>query len=434
MQLLKIPDLGWYRSSKFHGPLGKGNVETDATKTAVNSRLGLDVSDLFPPDKENSKCKYWPADDSALFCNPDGRDLRPERYCHLSKKAWDDLRSTWTKTYVGYTWIEINERIAQGERLFVFNGFLYDVDAYFEGKPYFAAKWTNYLKTLSGDATRTIMRNSSFVDEVMPCLFEQYLVGKLDGTTTGCMVTNIIQLFATLILVLIIVIKFISAITFELVLSHQLGKIHEAPPHSNVIALVTAYSEGYEGLRITLDSIARSDYADDQKVIVLICDGIVKGSDNQHDTPTICLEMLTDSKGTSSVSSSPEPLPYVAIGEGNKRFNNAIVHAGFYVSKPREPLKKNAPASDLCNRVVPILLITKTGNASETGKPKAGNRGKRDSQIILMSFLSKVTFNERMSPLEYEIFRKLKLVTTGTWPDAFDMVLMVDAGTSSFLT
>ena len=60
----------------------------------------------------------------------------------------------------------------------------------------------------------------------------------------------------------------------------------------------------------------------------------------------------------------------------------------------------------------------------EAKDKKPGNRGKRDSQLVLMQFFSRVTYNDRMSPLDYDIFRKLHTLT-GVTPDYFETVLMV---------
>ena len=60
----------------------------------------------------------------------------------------------------------------------------------------------------------------------------------------------------------------------------------------------------------------------------------------------------------------------------------------------------------------------------EAKDKKPGNRGKRDSQLILMHFFSRVTYNDRMSPLDYDIFRKLHTLI-GVTPDYFEVVLMV---------
>ncbi len=61
---------------------------------------------------------------------------------------------------------------------------------------------------------------------------------------------------------------------------------------------------------------------------------------------------------------------------------------------------------------------------AEAQDKKAGNRGKRDSQLILMNFFSRVTYNDRMSPLDFDLFRKMQ-VLMGVTPDYFEVCLMV---------
>ncbi|KAK0383242.1 hypothetical protein NLU13_9155 [Sarocladium strictum] len=193
-------------------------------------------------------------------------------------------------------------------------------------------------------------------------------------------------------------------------------------PLAHTMCLVTAYSEGEEGIRTTLDSIAMTDYPNSHKAIVVICDGIIKGKGEAVSTPDVCLGMLKDH------STPPElvqPFSYVAVASGSKRHNMAKVYCGFYDygQKSQIPLDRQ--------QRVPMMVIVKCGTPDEAQKSKPGNRGKRDSQIILMSFLQKVMFDERMTELEYEMFNGLWKVT-GISPDYYEIVLMVDADTKVF--
>lgn len=193
-------------------------------------------------------------------------------------------------------------------------------------------------------------------------------------------------------------------------------------PLAHTMCLVTAYSEGAEGIRTTLDSIAMTDYPNSHKAIVVICDGIIKGKGEAVSTPDVCLSMLRDH------STPPElvqPFSYVAVSSGSKRHNMAKVYCGFY-----DYGKDSRIPTDRQQRV-PMMVIVKCGTPDEANKSKPGNRGKRDSQIILMSFLQKVMFDERMTELEYEMFNGLWKVT-GISPDYYEIVLMVDADTKVF--
>ncbi|KAI1333389.1 glycosyltransferase family 2 protein [Xylariaceae sp. FL0255] len=213
------------------------------------------------------------------------------------------------------------------------------------------------------------------------------------------------------------------------------GFIHEAvvpqPPSDyqpfgfpliHTICLVTAYSEGELGLRTTLDSIAMTDYPNSHKVLFVICDGLIKGKGETLSTPDICLSMMKDH---SVAPNEVEAFSYVAVASGAKRHNMAKVYSGFYDYGANSviPVEKQ--------QRVPMMLIVKCGTPDEASNAKPGNRGKRDSQIILMSFLQKVMFDERMSELEFEMFNGLWKVT-GISPDYYEAVMMVDADTKVY--
>ncbi|WWC68915.1 uncharacterized protein I206_102851 [Kwoniella pini CBS 10737] len=187
------------------------------------------------------------------------------------------------------------------------------------------------------------------------------------------------------------------------------------------ICLVTAYSESIEGLRTTLDSLATTDYPNSHKLILVICDGMVRGSGSKQYTPDIVLGMM---KELVVPPEEVEAHSYVAIADGHKRHNMAKVYSGFYDydSETVEPSKQQR---------VPMVLVAKTGNPLEANDAKPGNRGKRDSQIVLMSFLQKVMFDERMTTFEYEFFNSIWRCT-GIPPDRYETVLCVDADTKVF--
>ncbi|OAD76133.1 chitin synthase [Phycomyces blakesleeanus NRRL 1555(-)] len=107
---------------------------------------------------------------------------------------------------------------------------------------------------------------------------------------------------------------------------------------------------------------------------------------------------------------NPEPKSYLAVADGEKQLNMAKVYAGHY-------------------KGVPCVTVIKCGTEEEAAGPKPGNRGKRDSQLILMSYFQRVLFNDRLSELDYEMFWKMTWLMKGVTPDKFEVVLMVDADT-----
>ena len=102
-------------------------------------------------------------------------------------------------------------------------------------------------------------------------------------------------------------------------------------PLVQTVCLVTAYSESVEGLRTTLDSLATTDYPNSHKLIMVVCDGMVRGSGSKQYTPDICLGMMRE------LVEPPDEIQahsYVSIADGHKRHNMAKVYAGFYAYDP----------------------------------------------------------------------------------------------------
>lgn len=193
-------------------------------------------------------------------------------------------------------------------------------------------------------------------------------------------------------------------------------------PLAHAICLVTAYSEGPEGVRSTLNSVATTEYPNSHKLILVICDGIIKGKGELMSTPEVCLSMMKD---YTIQPDDVQPFSYVAVASGSKRHNMAKVYSGFYDygDDSAIPVEKQ--------QRVPMVIVVKCGTPEEASVSKPGNRGKRDSQIIIMSFLQKVMFDERMTELEYEMFNGIWKIT-GISPDFYEIVLMVDADTKVF--
>jgi chitin synthase len=193
-------------------------------------------------------------------------------------------------------------------------------------------------------------------------------------------------------------------------------------PLAHTICLVTCYSEGEAGIRITLDSIATSDYPNSHKLLLVICDGLITGSGESQSTPDICVNMMRD---LIIPADQIQPYSYVALADGSRQNNMAKVYAGYYKYDDSTIEKAH-------QQRVPMITIVKCGTPQEQAKAqKPGNRGKRDSQIILMQFMQKVMFDERMTAMEYEFFNSIWRVA-GMPPDVYEIVLMVDADTKLF--
>ncbi|KAF9971648.1 hypothetical protein BGZ65_010290, partial [Modicella reniformis] len=270
------------------------------------------------------------------------------------------------------------------------------------------------------DATKLFFRKESLKGSAS-CLVDKFGAGFIDKASPGCFAADLFMYVATTVVMGIVLSRFAMAIIFDWFIAAKLArppsksKVHamasaassnsnlsgstiaapspgkplsRSPTGSSVsvgnplelhtVMLVTCYSEGESSLRTTIESLAATEYPDNKKLLFIICDGIITGS--------------------------------------AKQYNRAKVYAGYFRWK---------------NRRVPTVLIVKCGGEEEQDKPKAGNRGKRDSQLILMNFFMRVTYNDRMTPLDFELFRKIQHLMQVT-PDKFEIVLMVDADTKVY--
>ncbi|KAJ2614266.1 hypothetical protein H4S08_001792 [Coemansia sp. RSA 1365] len=249
--------------------------------------------------------------------------------------------------------------------------------------------WNTYF------GTNTNMRNLHY-----QCLRGAFYVGKVDERKSSrCYAANYLLLAGSIVLVSIIFFKFIAAL--------QLSSRREPEPGDRFVLMnVPCYTEGEESLKNTIDSMAKTKYDDKRKLLFIVCDGMIMGSGNDRPTPRIVLDILGVDRDQDT-----EALSYIALGEGSKEHNMAKVYSGLY---------------EVSGHVVPYLVIVKCGTPHERTRP--GNRGKRDSQIMLMGFFNKVHFDLPMTPLELEVFHQIKNVI-GVNPNLYEYVLMIDADT-----
>ncbi|OAC98133.1 chitin synthase [Mucor lusitanicus CBS 277.49] len=232
------------------------------------------------------------------------------------------------------------------------------------------------------------------------CLKNLFFVGSLDQRNSPqCIFSEYLLLIVTVFLCLVIVFKFLAALQFS---TKRDPQNHD----KFVICQVPCYTEGEEELKKTIDSIAALKYDDKRKLLFIICDGMIVGGGNDRPTPRIVLDIL----GVDPYV-DPEALSFLSVGEGQKQHNMAKVYSGLYECQ---------------GHVVPYIVVSKVGKLSERQKP--GNRGKRDSQLILMRFLNKVHFNAPMTPMELEVYHQIKNII-GVNPSFYEFVLMVDADT-----
>ncbi|KAI7827241.1 family 2 glycosyltransferase, partial [Kickxella alabastrina] len=232
------------------------------------------------------------------------------------------------------------------------------------------------------------------------CMKNMFYVGRVDDRqSVRCLFTNYMLLAFACVLMLVVLVKFLAAMQFG-------NKKRPVPPIKFVVCQVPCYTEDDESLLKTITSLAALDYQDKHKLIFVICDGNIVGSGNEKSTPRIVLDIL----GVDP-EYDPPGRDYLAIAEGSRRHNIGKVYSGLY---------------EFEGHVVPFMVVVKVGTPDESNR--SGNRGKRDSQILLMSFFNKVHFDLPMTPLELEIYHQMRHII-GINPRDFEYLLQVDADT-----
>jgi chitin synthase len=315
--------------------------------------------------------------------------------------VWEESKIKDEGEDLNHMWFRLDERV-------------YDLTDYFatidymQNQPqynFLDAKLIDMVKSNAGQNLKEDWNNNlnkTTQQNNLQCLENLFYVGRTDFRKTAkCQVNDYILLAFTIILCAVIVIKFLAAL--------QLGS-RKRPANQDkfVICQVPAYTEGEDSLRKSLDSLTALSYDNKRKLICVICDGMIVGGGNDRPTPKIVLDILgVDPKV------DPPALPFWSVGEGSQQLNYGKVYSGLY---------------EFEGNVVPYIVVVKMGKESEQHKSKPGNRGKRDSQILLMSFLNRVHHRSAMNPLELEMFHQINNII-GVDPELYEYLLMIDADT-----
>ncbi|ORD93597.1 CHS1 [Enterospora canceri] len=265
----------------------------------------------------------------------------------------------------------------------------------------------DFIKTFKGtEATASNLKK--YDEDCVQCFKDAFLAGKVSYKSNGCIIGDLILYSSAIMIFALIMVKFLLALMYAWYSKSKNTTCRGTTP---IIMQVTCYSEGRDGLRGTLNSLASLEYPEEHRLIIVICDGQIKGEGEDMTTPQIVLDLCSvDTVGTD--------VSYISLTAGHKRHNRARVHTGWYYANDNlNPMSSNRSQ---------VMVIEKTGNENEVGRE--GNRGKRDSQVIVMNFFSKIFYCDRMSELEVDMFMKLKKMFRFR-PGDFELLLMVDADT-----
>ena len=158
---------------------------------------------------------------------------------------------------------------------------------------------------------------------------------------------------------------------------------------AGVLVMVPCYNESESELRKTIHSIAGNDYPDENKVIVVVADGVITGRGETRSCP----ETLASIFGY-EYDPSDEAYPYTSLG--NNTLNYASIYSGTYTpyDHPTKELK--------------YVVIVKQGTPEERYTPRAGNRGKRDSQLLLFGIFNRFQYHREPTELDRQFMISLQ--------------------------
>ncbi|WWC67634.1 uncharacterized protein I206_101544 [Kwoniella pini CBS 10737] len=377
------------------------------------------ISPYVTLDSTNTSDVFMQYHDFRAYTN----DSRPDWYAEMMIM----MRHRFRVGFMGYTKKDVKKMASSGRAVAIYDNLVYEMTTYIQQNGGGLKAPNGVSLTTEDQASRQFMApqvvelftynagkditalldglsgtaGQDLVNKQKVCLRNLFIIGKVDSRDSPqCQFSTYILLALSIVMVAIIGFKFLAALHF--------GSSRAPENHDKfVICQVPCYTEGEESLRRTIDSLVRLKYDDKRKLLMIICDGNIKGYGNDKPTPAIVLDILGVDQ-----NSDPEPLSFQSLGEGSKQHNMGKVYAGLY---------------ECAGHVVPYLVVVKVGKPTE--RPKPGNRGKRDSQMIVMHFLNKVHFNAPMNPLELEMYHQIKNVI-GVNPSFYEYLFMVDADTT----
>ncbi|KAI8914285.1 glycosyltransferase family 2 protein [Gorgonomyces haynaldii] len=294
-------------------------------------------------------------------------------------------------------------------RLLIAYGNVYDVSAYLDPvqQPKFLgpniAKIIESLGTSGKDVTSYFeqirqLEGQAKWKQYKTCMDNLFFTGVVDKRNSKqCQIINLILLVSSLLVIGIVSCKFLAALQFN-------TPQHPEPQDRFVICAIPCFNESRESLQECVHSLISSTYCHERMLLFIVVDGLVTGSGNDKPTSDIVLDMFQVQD-----QDSPTRL-YHAMGDGSLQLNAAKVYSGIYQHKTS----------------IPFVIVIKIGNHTERFRP--GNRGKRDSQLILMHFLSRVHQDEPMSPLELELLYHMRH-KLGIEPTKYEYLFQIDGDT-----
>ena len=260
------------------------------------------------------------------------------------------------------------------------------------------------INKLNEDATELFL--SVYPDDrVLGCMDELFYVGIIDTRfDVICFVLNIIMYFLLCFVALIMLAQMFCSLMY---IAKGTRTYSEEDTQDQVVVMVPCYNEGGVELIKTIDSVLGTTYPEENKVIFIIADGVVTGAGQDLSTPEHLAEIL----GFEMDEENDELYDYASIGLLTS--NRARVYHGYY---------------EVEDKSLKYLVVVKHGLPMEqAGSAKPGNRGKRDSQLIIMGYFNRIYHGRELTELDAAI--EDALIDLNMQSDDMRLLMTIDADT-----
>ena len=260
------------------------------------------------------------------------------------------------------------------------------------------------INKLNEDATE-LFQSVYPDDRVLGCMDELFYVGIIDTRfDVVCFVLNIIMYFLLCFVALIMIAQMFCSLMY---IAKGTRTYSAEDTQDQVIVMVPCYNEGGAELIKTCDSVLATTYPEENKVMIMIADGVVTGAGQDLSTP----EHLSEILGFEMDPHNDELYDYDSIGLLTS--NRARVYHGYY---------------EVEDKSLKYLVIVKHGLAMEqAGSAKPGNRGKRDSQLVIMGYFNRIYHGRELTELDAAI--EDALIDLNMQSDDMRLLMTIDADT-----
>eukprot|EP00581_Thalassiosira_minuscula_P009293 CAMPEP_0183702578 /NCGR_PEP_ID=MMETSP0737-20130205/633_1 /TAXON_ID=385413 /ORGANISM="Thalassiosira miniscula, Strain CCMP1093" /LENGTH=683 /DNA_ID=CAMNT_0025929211 /DNA_START=160 /DNA_END=2211 /DNA_ORIENTATION=- len=198
-----------------------------------------------------------------------------------------------------------------------------------------------------------------------------------------CEALNFTMYCVMIIISAVLVIQCVCSLVYAVRLQRNITR---DDTRSKLIVMVPCYNEGEKELKKTIDSVVNTTYPESNKVLLVVADGNITGKNESSSTPEILAEILGY-----NINEEVGTFQCTSIGEETE--NQAKLYSGIF---------------DDNGTKLKYLVIVKCGLLAERCNPRAGNRGKRDSQLLLTGLLNRFHHDRQLNELDEAITQVLE--------------------------